>query len=206
MLTESGLLALMADLESFRVERTRSISDTDTFREAIRSFANDMPGSGQVGFLLIGVDDGTGQPTGLTVTDALLQQLASHASDRAILPSPALAACKLTLSSGAGEIAVVEVQPHHLPPVRYKGRICVRVGPRKGVANEAQEHILIERRIAAARPFDTQPCIGSSLADCAMDLFLSTYRPQAIEAAIIEENHRSIEHQMASLRGPDAQR
>ena len=200
MLTEPQLLALMADLESFRVERTRSTTDTDKFREAICSFANDMPGSGQTGYLLIGVDDKTGQPTGLTVTDHLLQQLASYSSDGAILPPPALVAYKHPLPSGAGEIAIVEVQPHHLPPVRYKGRVCVRVGPRKGVANEAQEQILIERRIAAAKPFDTQPCIGSTLADLATDLFLNTYRPEAIEAAIIEENRRSLEHQMASLR------
>jgi ATP-dependent DNA helicase RecG len=69
MLTESELLALMADLESFRVERTISTTDTDKFREAICSFANDMPGSGLSGYLLIGVDDRTGQPCGLTATD-----------------------------------------------------------------------------------------------------------------------------------------
>jgi len=46
MLTETELLALMTDLESFRVERTRSVTDTDKFREAICSFANDMPGGG----------------------------------------------------------------------------------------------------------------------------------------------------------------
>jgi len=206
MLTEFELLALMADLESFRVERTRSTTDTDKFREAICSFSNDMPGSGQTGYLFIGVDDKTGRPCGLTVTDQLLQQLASYASDGAILPPPALVAYKLVLSSGAGEVAIVEVQPHHFPPLRCKGRICIRVGPRRGVANEAQEQILIERRIAAAKPFDTQPCLGTSLADCAIDLFLNTYRPEAIEPAIIEENHRSLEHQMASLRLFDLER
>jgi ATP-dependent DNA helicase RecG len=206
MLTEPQLLALMADLESFRVERTVSTTDTDKFREAICSFANDMPGSGQTGYLLIGVDDKTGQPNGLSVTDNLLQQLASYGSDGMILPPPALVAYKLTLSSGQGDIAVVEVQPHHLPPVRYKGRICIRVAPRKATANEAQESILIERRIAAAKPFDTQPCVGSSLADLATDLFLNTYRPEAIATEIIAENHRSLEHQMASLRLFDLER
>lgn len=206
MLTESELLALMADLESFRVERTISTTDTDKFREAICSFANDMPNSGQTGYLLIGVDDKTGRPSGLTVTDNLLQQLVSYGSDGAILPPPALVAYKHALSSGAGEIAVVEVQPHHLPPVRYKGRICIRVAPRKGIANEAQERILIERRIAAAKPFDAQPCIGSRLDDLVTDLFLNTYRQQAIAAEIIAENHRPIEQQMASLRLFDLER
>jgi ATP-dependent DNA helicase RecG len=200
MLTEPQLLALMSDLESFRVERTLSTTDTDKFREAICAFANDMPGSRQPGYLLVGVDDRNGRPSGLTVTDKLLQQLASYGSDGAILPPPALTAYKHALTSGAGEVAVVEVQPSHQPPVRYKGRICIRNGPRKGVANEAQERILTERRTAAAKPFDTQPCLGSSLDDLALDLFLSTYRVQAIAREVLEENNRSVEEQLASLR------
>ena len=54
MLTEAELLAFMGDIESFRVERTISTTDTDKFREAICAFSNDMPGSGQSGFLQIG--------------------------------------------------------------------------------------------------------------------------------------------------------
>lgn len=200
MLTEADLLTLMADLESFRVERTLSTTDTDKFREAICSFANDMPGDGLPGYLFIGVSDKTGQPNGLSVTDQLLQQFASYGSDGTILPSPALVAYKHTLSSGAGDIAIVEVQPHHLPPLRYKGRICIRNGPRKGVANEAQERILTERRVAALKPFDTQPCLGSTLDDLALDLFLNTYRVAAIAREVLDENHRLVEEQMASLR------
>jgi len=200
MLTERELLRLMSDLESFRVERTSSTSNTDKFREAICAFANDMPGSRLCGYLLIGVDDKTGQPTGLKITDELLQQLANYASDGTILPAPALTAWKQELSSGAGEIAVVEVHPHHLPPVRYKGRICVRTAPRRGFANESQEQILTERRVATLKPFDNRPCLGAALTDLVLDLFLTTYRSQAVAREVIEENHRSIEDQMASLR------
>lgn len=200
MLSEAELLALMADLESFRVERTVSTTDTDKFREAICSFANDMPGSGEPGYLLVGVNDRNGQPIGLVATDQLLQQLTSYGSDGTILPPPALVAYKHTLSSGAGDVAVVEVQPHHLPPIRYKGRICIRNGPRRGVANEAQERVLSERRVAAFKPFDAQPCIGSSLEDLALDLFLNTYRVSAISRDVLDENHRTLEEQMASLR------
>jgi len=200
MLAESELLALMGDLESFRVERTISTTDTDKFREAICSFANDMPGSGLPGFLLVGVDDKTGKACGLKVTDQLLQQLVSYSTDGTILPPPALVVSKHALTTGEGEVAIVEVQPHHLPPVRYKGRICIRVGPRRGVANEAQERILIERRIAVTKTFDARPCLGSTLDDLATDLFLNTYRPQAIAAEVIAENHRDLREQMASLR------
>ena len=200
MLTEPELLKLMADLESFRVERTISITDTDKFREAICSFANDMPGSGLAGYLLVGVHDKTGKPSGLSVTDVLLRNLDGYQSDGTILPPPALATYKIALSSGEGEVAVVEVQPSPYPPVRYKGRTCIRTGPRKGVANETQERLLTERRVAAIKPFDTQPCLGSSLNDLAIDLFLNTYRVHAIARDVLDENHRAVEQQMASLR------
>ena len=200
MLTEPELLKLMADLESFRGERTISITDTDKFREAICSFANDMPGSGLAGYLLVGVHDKTGKPSGLSVTDVLLRNLDGYQSDGTILPPPALATYKIALSSGEGEVAVVEVQPSPFPPVRYKGRTCIRTDPRKGVANETQERLLTERRVAAIKPFDTQPCLGSSLNDLAIDLFLNTYRVHAIARDVLDENHRAVEQQMASLR------
>jgi ATP-dependent DNA helicase RecG len=200
MITESELLHLLADLESFRVERTTSVDKTDKFAQAICAFANDMAGSGLAGYLFIGADDKTGTPNGLQVTDQLLQNLASLASNGNILPAPALVAYRVTLSSGLGDIAVVEVQPSHLPPVRYKGQAWIRRGPAKGIANETEEKILIERRTAAARTFDAQPCVGASLADLALDLFTTTYRPQAIDAETIAENHRPIENQLASLR------
>ena len=78
MIDEKELYELLADLESFRVERTISTADTDKFREAICSFANDMPASGRPGFWLVGADDKTGKPCGLKVTDDLLLQLPSQ--------------------------------------------------------------------------------------------------------------------------------
>ena len=200
MITEAELLKLLGEIESFRVERTISVDKTDKFAQAICAFANDMAASGLPGYLLIGADDETGTPSGLQVTDQLLQNLAGLASNGNILPAPALIAYRITLSSGLGEIAVVEVQPSNLPPVRYKGQAWIRRGPAKGIANEAEETILIERRTAAAKTFDAQPCVGASLSDLALDLFTSTYRPQAIDAETIADNHRPIEYQLASLR------
>ena len=155
MLSEPELLSLMRDIESFRVERTISTTDTDKFREAICAFSNDMLGSGQLGYLLIGVDDKTGLPVGLNVSDHLLLKLSAYRSDGTISPAPVITADKHTFSPGtfspgASEIAVVEVHPSPLPPVRYKGRICIRSGPHKGCANEAQERILSDRRITSA--------------------------------------------------------
>ena len=87
-----------------------------------------------------------------------------------------------------------------LPPVRYKGVTYVRRGPRKAIANPAEEALLVERRVAAARTFDAQACIGATLDDLALELFTNIYRPQAVDAQAIAENHRSINVQLASLR------
>ena len=200
MITEPELLALLGDLESFRVERTVSTNDTAKFSQAVCAFANDLPASRAPGYLLIGADDKTGAPTGLKVTDELLRNLGGMATDGNILPAPAIVIYRLKLSSGLSDIAVVEVQPSDLPPVRFKGQTWIRRGPRKGIANETEESILIERRTAAARTFDAQPCVGASLSDLSLDLFTNTYRPLAVDAETIADNHRPIEHQLASLR------
>ncbi|MBL8241739.1 MAG: putative DNA binding domain-containing protein [Bryobacterales bacterium] len=206
MITEEQLLELLADKESFRVERTTSTTDTAKFSEAVCAFANDMPGARLPGYLVIGAHDKTGAPSGLTVTDELLRNLAALATDGNILPAPALSVFSFSLPSGAGDIAVVEVQPSDLPPVRYKQRIWIRRGPRKALANETEESLLIERRTDAARTFDARPCIGAALADLSLDLFTNSYRHLAVDPDIIEENHRPIEQQLASLRFFDLSR
>jgi len=48
-------------------------------------------------------------------------------ADGNILPPPAITVYRLSLSSDAGDIAVVEVQPSDLPPVRYRGQAYTRV-------------------------------------------------------------------------------
>ena len=206
MISESDLLQLLGDLESFRVARTVSTDDTGKFNEAVCAFSNDMPASKLPGFLLIGADDKTGKPNGLKATDNLMTQLGGLALDGNILPSPAITVYKISLSSGEGDIVIVEVQPSDLPPVRYKGRTWIRRTAQKAVANQTEEAILTERRTAAARTFDAQPCAGATVSDLALDLFTSTYRPYAIDAETIAENHRSIEQQLASLRFFDVTR
>ncbi|MBM3739878.1 MAG: transcriptional regulator [Acidobacteria bacterium] len=199
MITEAELLALLRDPESYRVERTVSTTDTAKFSQAVCAFSNDMPGSRLPGYLLVGASD-KGDPSGLKVTDAILQNLAALASDGNILPSPAIVVEKVTLSSGEGDIAVVEVQPSPLPPVRFRGQTWIRRGPRRAIASDAEESILIERRTAAARTFDAQPCAGADLHELALSLFTNTYRPLAVDAETIAESHRPVEHQLAALR------
>ncbi len=187
----------MADLESDRVERTISTTKTDKLCRAICAFCNDFPGRGQPGYLLIGVDD-AGKPSGLEVTDRLLQNLGALRSNGNIQPLPAMIVSRVALPEG--DVAVVEVLPSDMPPVRYDGRIHIRVGPRRAIASEQEERILTERRVSAARTFDLTPCHGAGIEDLAAELFTAGYRPRAVSAEVIEENSRPLERQLAALR------
>lgn len=206
MITENELLTLMADLESDRVERTVSTDDTSKFREAICAFSNDFSKHRQPGFLLIGVHDRTGRASGLVATDEMMRNVAGLRQDGEILPPPAMSVYRISLSDGSGDVVVVEVHPSDLPPVQSRGRVWIRVGPRRAVANETEERILSEKRVATARTFDARPCVEATLNDLALDLFLNTYRKQAIAADVLRSNNRSIEEQLAALRFFDLRR
>lgn len=130
------LVELLGDIESDRAERKESARNVDRIGEVICALANDLPNHGKPGVLFVGVAD-DGSPTGMQVTDQLLQQLAAYRDQGNILPPPSLDVRKVELPGH--DIAVVEVQPSNTPPVKYKGQIWVRVGPRRGVANAEDE-------------------------------------------------------------------
>jgi ATP-dependent DNA helicase RecG len=197
MITEAELTDLLADIESARIERTSSTSNTDKFAQAVCAFANDFPGTGKPGYLIVGVDD-AGKPTGLAVTDELLRNLAGLRSDGNIQPLPAICVARFQLPQG--EVAVVETMPSALPPVRYKGRVWIRVGARRAVATEHEETILMERRVSSALTFDALPCLDSTLTDLPEDRFVLSYLKQAVSEETIAENNRPLRHQLAGLR------
>lgn len=197
MLTTDQLLALLADHESDAVEFTTATRNTDKFCEAICAFANDFPNHRQPGYLLVGVNDDR-TASGLTVTDQLLRRLSDLRSNVNLEPLAAISVHKHTLPDG--EIAVVEVLPSDLPPVRYKGRVWIRIGPSRRGANQQEERILVEKRAALQQPFDIRPCHGCTLDDLAMDLFSVSYLPAAVDREVIAENQRDVPEQMASLR------
>lgn len=202
MLSQEQLVVLLSDLESDRVERTESTNNSDKFGQAVCAFANDLPNHRHPGYLLVGVKD-DGLLAGLAVSDELLRNLGGIRADGNVLPQPAMNVSKFSLAGG--DVAVVEVLPSDLPPVRYKGRVYVRVGPRKAVANEQEERILSERRVALARSFDARPCAEAGLGDLALGQF-DAYRRESVDAETIAANHRSVEQQLASLRLFDADR
>lgn len=202
MLTEGQLNRLLFDLEADRIERTVSVTNTDKFGQAICAFANDLPNHRQPGYLLIGVKD-DGKLSGLTVTDELLKNLGGIRSDGNVLPQPLMNVAKFSLDGG--DVAVVEIFPSDLPPVRYKGRVHIRVGSRKAVANEQEERVLAERRVGLARSFDARPCSEATLDELALGQF-DAYRREAVDPETIAANHRPIEQQLASLRLYDLER
>ncbi|MDE0422949.1 MAG: putative DNA binding domain-containing protein [Gammaproteobacteria bacterium] len=197
MLTTGQLISLMNAHESDRVELTMSTNNTDKFCEAICAFANDFPNHRQYGYLLVGVDD-NGNPGGLTVTDQLLRRLGDLRSNVNLEPLPAMTVQKYSLPQG--DVAAVEVAPSDLPPVRYKGRVWIRIGPSRRGANQQEERILVERRGALQKPFDLRPCLDCSFDDLVPGLFLASYLPAAVDREVIEENRREVREQMASLR------
>jgi ATP-dependent DNA helicase RecG len=199
MLSKEELVALLnnPNAEQDRIEFTVTTKDTDKFSEAICAFANDFPNHKKAGYLLIGVDK-NGSLAGLVVTDELQKDIAAIRNNGQILPQPSLSLA--TFSFPEGEVLVVEVQPAFHPPVRYKGKICIRVGATKGYANEAEERILIERRTAQARTFDALPSWEANIDDLATAIIQLSYLPLAIDSETLALNHRDFKQQLASLR------
>lgn len=193
----------MTDLESDQVERKQSLADRDRIRQAICAFANDLPGHRSPGYVFTGVDD-AGKPTSLPITDTLLRQLADMRTDGNILPIPSLVVQKVTLQGVP--VAVVEVHPSETPPVRHKGRVWIRVGPRRAIATPEEEKRLTERQVAGARTFDQRPCTSATVEDLLQELFRAEYLLRVADPNVIEENARTIEEQMASLRFVDWRR
>lgn len=166
-MTEKELHNIIAIDESYRIERTVSISNMDKFQEAICAFANDLPGKRQKGYLLIGVDD-SGKVSGLKVDDALMKRISGIRSDGNILPLPIMNTEKVVTPEG--DVLVVEVTPSFDTPVRYRDRTFVRIGPRRDIATMEEERILTERCAAALPGFDFRPCRESKLSDLYLDI------------------------------------
>lgn len=201
-LSETKLAALLADIESDQVERKESASDTDKASQAVCAFANDLPGHGTPGVLFVGVTN-DGRHAGRPVTDELLRRLADLRDQGNILPPPSMSVRKVTLAGG--DVVVVEVRPSNAPPVRYKGRIYIRIGSRSGIANADDERQLNERRRALDLPFDTRPLAGATRDDLNLDCFEHSILPQLAPPEVLAENDSTLSHRLTALRllGPD---
>jgi ATP-dependent DNA helicase RecG len=197
--SDEALETMLADLESDRVERKESFKGNapQTVREAVCAFANDLAGHSAPGVVFIGAKD-DGAPAGLAVTDELLRQLADIKVDGNIVPPPSLLVEKRSL--GGHDMAVVSVWPCDTPPVRFKGRIHVRWGPRRGLASAQDERILNERRRHRDRPFDVQPLPDATLDDLDRLRFEQEYLPSVVSRDVLMANERSHEQRLAATK------
>ncbi|MBI2968512.1 MAG: putative DNA binding domain-containing protein [Bacteroidetes bacterium] len=197
MISREQLINFISNPEDDRIEKTESTTDSQKFGEAICSFANDLPNHNKPGYLIIGVKKDN-LLNGLMVTEPLLQLLMDFRNDGRIVPPPAITVARFILPDG--DVAVVEVQPSTLPPVKFKHQIYIRIGPRRGVANEQEERILNEKRSTNARTYDAFPCLGSTMNDLSMEIFRTVYLPNAIDGETLKANNRESVNQLASLQ------
>jgi ATP-dependent DNA helicase RecG len=197
--SDEALERRLAETESELNERKESLrgDGANTAREAVCAFANDLPGHGSPGVLFVGVRD-DGAPSGLPISDELLRSLADMKTDGNIAPPPTLTVEKHVLRGA--EVAVVTVWPSDSPPVRYRGRVWVRTGPRRSLATMLDERILNERRRHRDRPFDVSPVGSASLGDLDLDVFRFRYLPAVVAGDILEANERSLEQQLGSTK------
>lgn len=196
-ISDGDLAVLAGDVERDYVERKAALTDKDKIGQAICAFANDLPDRGHAGVLLIGVHD-DGRPAGLPITDRLLQELADYRDQGRILPLPVMSVERRLLAGK--EIAVVEVAPSRIPPVRYRGQIWIRVGPRRAVASAEEERLLNERRRRFDLPFDARSVPGSQLDDLDQTVFLREYLPSAVDPEVLAQNGRTVAERLMSLR------
>jgi ATP-dependent DNA helicase RecG len=197
MLTDAELLALLQANESDRVERKRSAADRSAIRRTICALANDLPGHGTPGVIFVGVED-DGSCANLKIDDELLKVLAGMRTDGNILPIPSLVIQAKNLN-GCSLVAII-VQPSQEPPVRYQGRVFVKVGATVQQASIDEERQLAERRRSADLSFDQRPSPSATFKDLDLDYFRTQYLPQSIAADVLEQNHRALEQQLTSLR------
>jgi ATP-dependent DNA helicase RecG len=197
--TDEQLEALLADIESDFAERKESWKGDapETGRQAVCAFANDLPDHRRPGVLFVGARN-DGAPSKLDITDELLLTLSDIKTDGNILPPPSILVEKRVLRGA--EMAVVTVRPSDGPPVRYKGRIWIRTGPRRSVATAQEERILNEKRRYRDIPFDVQPLSSCDLSALSRILFEQEYLPNAFAPDVVEANERSYEQRLASCR------
>lgn len=194
--THEELTQLFRGLESDTVERKRSWANRIDIRKNVCAFANDLPGNQMPGVIFVGVED-DGSCADIPVDDQLLRNLSEIKSDGAILPLPSLTVQRLVIDGC--EVAVVIVQPSQDAPLRYNGRVWVRVGPTVQLANPNEERRLDERHRSSDRSLDLRPS-DARMSDLDLHYIETMYIPKAVSMDVLRQNRRPLHHQLRTLR------
>lgn len=196
-MTQEEISLLIKDIESDRVERKASASDGNKIRQTICAFSNDLPGHGKNGIIMIGVNDDVSF-SHTPIDDKMMQVLSQMRLDGNILPLPKITVQKHEIDGN--EIAIIEVSPSENLPVRYKGRVWIRVGSTLQTASAEEEKQLSERGRSKNIPFDLDTVADAGLNDLDLDFIKKTYLPCAIDPDTLKQNQRKFEDQLTSLR------
>lgn len=193
--------SILAKGETDRVEFKESASKLSDIKEAVCAFANDINGTGLKGLVLVGVDK-KGRVVGAPDDDAAQQRLAQIRVDGSITPTPSVGIARVEIQGKI--IFALDVLPSDSPPVRCSGVAFVRVGTVTTKATPEEERRLSEQRRGRALPFDARGIAGTSRHDLDMRRFQIDYLPRAVSPAVLEENSRSVEEQLAALKLMDS--
>lgn len=162
--------------EADRVEWELSTSQPEGILRAVCALANDLGGSNQSGFLLIGVEK-NGTVVGVDEDgelDEQQQRLANRLRSEKLQPNPSVSVT--APKSGERTLLLVEVAPYPVPPVvAVDGTPWVRVGTTTRRATEADLQRLNERRPERTAPFDTRPLASATLEDLQQDRLRSVW-------------------------------
>ena len=198
-MTLNELKAIVASGENERVEFTVSVDKTDKYGEAICAFSNDLSDSKESGIFIVGVSD-SGEIVGLSEkdTEKAMQTIASIRSNGNIQPPPSFNIDKIKISEGKF-VVVITVEPSIFTPVKYKGKISVRIGARSELANENDERRLNEKRASLSSTFDGLPCMSASFSDLDISQFRDRYLPLAVPSKDLEGDTRSEQEQLSAF-------
>jgi ATP-dependent DNA helicase RecG len=119
-------------------------------------------------------------------------------TDGHILPMPVLTVEKRILKGS--QMAVVTVLPSDMPPVRYKGQIWIRTGPRSALASAQEERILNEKRRSKDLPFDLHPISNAKIEDLSKLIFENAYLSAAFAKEVLDANNRTYEERLSSCK------
>ena len=194
-LSDAELTRRAQSPESLLVERKEGLSNGRAIRKTICAFANDLAASGEPGVIFVGLKD-NGECAGITVDDALLVKLANMRADGSILPMPSLNVEKKIIQDC--ELAAIVVAPSPDTPVRYDGRVWIKVGPTVQQASPQEENQLAEKRRSADLPFDRRAS-SATVKELDLDYFANTYLPNAIAPDVLARNARAAQEQLRSL-------
>lgn len=107
----------------------------ERIREAVRAFANDLSGSGLPGLVAVGPRDDP--PASPPTTGRFANQPTSAATATSF---------RRQRSRSRNGSSRMSRSPSDSPPVRFKGSMHARAGPRRAVATAQEERVLAEKR------------------------------------------------------------